>query len=78
MNQKNFARGSFTVEGAILFPILFLLIAIAIQLAISLFEEIREDYEPQKVEELWEVEDFYLYQGSGEVMEDLKGEFGYD
>lgn len=60
-------KGSYTVEAAVLFPILIGTMAIAMCMGISLFEEIRGEQEQQRIEALWAVDEFYNYQMVKEV-----------
>jgi hypothetical protein len=52
-------KASFTVEASILVPVLLLAMALAMKIGLFLYGEMKEQQESQRVEALWEVEDFY-------------------
>ncbi len=60
-NWEALGRGSFTVEGAVIYPMFFLLILLVVQFAVSLYQEVKKEYEPAMIEDLWEVQEFYNY-----------------
>jgi len=53
---------SYTVEGSIIIPIFFFIIVLAVGIAVDLYKETINVYEPKEVEEMWEVPHFYRYQ----------------
>lgn len=60
-------KGSYTVEAAVLLPILIGTMAIAMCMGISLLEDIRREQEQKRIETLWVVDEFYNYQVLKEV-----------
>lgn len=60
-------KGSYTVEAAVLVPILIGTMAFAMCMGISLLEDIRGEHEEQKIETMWAVDEFYNYQVLKEV-----------
>jgi hypothetical protein len=52
-------KASFTVEASILVPVLLFTMALAMKIGLFLYGEMKEQQESQRVEALWEVEDFY-------------------
>lgn len=55
-------KGNFTVEAAIIVPILLFSMALSIRMGMYLFEEIKNRPENQMLNELWAVHDFYQNQ----------------
>jgi hypothetical protein len=64
------AKASYTVEAAVLVPLLIAVMALAMRIGILLCGEIKEEKETDALEEMWEVEDFYRYQVIKEVADD--------
>lgn len=60
-------KGSYTVEAAILIPIYLFIMVGTIQIAISLYNEIKENSEVERVQKIWAVEEFYR----NELIEEL-------
>lgn len=52
-------KGSYTVEAAMIVPILLFVMALGMKMGLVLYREIINENEVQIVEGLWEVEDFY-------------------
>ncbi len=52
-------KGSYTVEAAMIVPILLFVMALGMKMGLVLYREIIDENEVQMVEGLWEVEDFY-------------------
>jgi hypothetical protein len=65
MNGKR--KGSYTVEASILVPLLMFTMALAMKMALCLYDELKEQQESQLVESLWAVEDFYTNERIKEV-----------
>lgn len=63
-------RGSYTVEAAILIPLLILLMTGGIKIAIGLYQEIKAEKALEDLTEFWAVDDFYFEQGIMEVTND--------
>lgn len=63
-------KGSYTVEAAVIVPLLIGTMAIAMRIAIMLYEEVRDQREEEAVQMMWEVEEFYRYQVIQEVTHD--------
>jgi hypothetical protein len=64
------AKASYTVEAAVLVPLLIAVMALAMRIGILLCGEVKEANEEEALEEMWEVEDFYRYQVIKEVADD--------
>lgn len=62
-------KGSYTVEAAVVVPILIWTMATGIGIGIDLLKEVRSQQEGQQVEQMWEVERFYTYQALKGVTE---------
>lgn len=63
-------RASYTIEAAILVPLLVLIIVGGILAGIELNKEISQQQEHKKVCEYWAVEDFYKVNSVKEVIDD--------
>lgn len=63
-------RGSYTVEAALLIPLLILLMTGGIRVAIELYQEIKTEEALEDLTEFWAVDDFYFQQGIMEVIDD--------
>ncbi len=59
-----------TLEASILIPIFFAILALSCSTAISLYKEIESDYEQELVRDMWEVKNFYRYEGVGQAIHD--------
>jgi hypothetical protein len=64
------AKASYTVEAAVLVPLLIGVMVLAMRIGILLCGEVKETNEAKAMEEMWEVEDFYRYQVIKEVADD--------
>jgi hypothetical protein len=62
MNMK---KGSYTVEAAIVVPLLLFVFVAAMNIAINLYQEIREGQPEYFSEELWVVDTFYKWEIAG-------------
>ena len=60
-------RGSYTVEAALIVPIMIWTMAVAMCTGIELLKEVREEHEEKQIEELWAIDSFYRYQVLKEV-----------
>lgn len=69
--RKGWQKGSYTVEAAILVPLLVFLVMWALQLGIGFFEESRKREVCSELENLDIVKEFYNYQIIGEIGEEL-------
>lgn len=55
-------KGSYTIEAAILVPLLLGVFLVTCNLSIFMYQEINNEHEEMKIENMWEVNDFYLTQ----------------
>ncbi len=55
------AKGSYSIEAAVITGLICLIYFIVMNVAISLFLEIRHEDEHKRQENLWIIEDFYRY-----------------
>ena len=60
-------RGSYTVEAALIVPILIWTMMAAMCTGIELLKEVRAEHEEKQIEDLWAVDSFYRYQVLKEV-----------
>lgn len=60
---------NYTIEAAILMPLLLFTIVAGIRISIQMYKEVGAEREQAKVESLWLVDDFYKYQVK-EVIDD--------
>ncbi len=60
-------RGSYTVEAALIVPILIWTMMAAMCTGIELLKEVRAEHEEKQIEDLWAVDSFYKYQVLKEV-----------
>jgi hypothetical protein len=67
---KEKRKASFTVEASILVPVLLFTMALAMKIGLFLYEEMKEQRESQRVESMWEVEDFYTNEQIKGVLDD--------
>jgi hypothetical protein len=58
-------KGSYTVEAAIVVPMLIFTYVIAMHIAIGLYQEIRDDEQGYFGEELRVVDTFYIWENAG-------------
>jgi hypothetical protein len=63
--MNNIKKGSYTVEAALVVPMLIFTYVIAMNVAIGLYEEIRDDEQDYFREELWVVDTFYNWENAG-------------
>lgn len=61
-------KAGYTVEASILVPVMLWVFALAMQMGIAMYEEVKE--QPKTEETLWEVKEFYVYQTVGEMVDD--------
>jgi hypothetical protein len=62
-------KGSYTVEGAIIIPIVML--AIAMKMGLVLYNEMKADRSYEYATDMWLVDDFYNYQVLKEVVNEF-------
>lgn len=62
-------RGSYTVEAAILVPLFWLIVLIAIRAGILLYLEIKDENYIEDTAQMWEVEDFYRREWLKEIID---------
>ena len=62
-------KGSYTVEAAVLVPLLIWTMVTAMCIGINLLKEVRSEHEEEQIAELWAVDSFYRYQVLKEVTE---------
>lgn len=55
-------KASYTVEAALIVPLLIGAMALAMRLGIVLYTEVRNEKEGEAVAAMWEVDEFYKYQ----------------
>ena len=55
-------RGSYTVEAAVIIPVLIWTMAAAMCTGIDLLNEVRGEHEEKQMEDMWAVDSFYQYQ----------------
>lgn len=67
--MKRAYKGSYTVEAALLVPVLLFVMALGMKIGLILYREITQEDETQMTAELWEVEDFYKNHWIEEVLE---------
>ena len=60
-------RGSYTVEAAVIIPVLIWTMAAAMCTGIDLLHEVRGEHEEKQMEDMWAVDSFYQYQILKEV-----------
>lgn len=63
-------KGSFTVEAAVLVPMLVMMYVLMINTGFNMYVEIREQKEQEAQLDMWMVDDFYKYQILKEVLHD--------
>lgn len=51
-------RGSYTVEAAVIIPVLIWTMAAAMCTGIDLLHEVREEHEEKQIEDMWAVDSF--------------------
>ena len=62
-------KGSYTVEGTIIIPIVML--AIAMKMGLVLYNEMKADSSYEYATDMWLVDDFYNYQVLKEVVNEF-------
>lgn len=65
-------KGSFTLEGAIIIPIMLFMIAFGMKNAIDMYQQTIAEHEQDKLVEMWLVDDFYRLQIVNEVKDKVK------
>ena len=71
-------RGSYTVEAAVIIPVLIWTMAAAMCTGIDLLHEVREEHEEKQIEDMWAVDSFYQYQTLKEVKKMINREIVYE
>lgn len=61
-------KAGYTLEASILVPVMLWVLALVMQMGISMYEEVQEQQETEV--SLWEVKEFYVYQSVGEIIND--------
>lgn len=64
-------KGSCTVEGAIIIPIFITMLAIATNMGLVLYNEMKQDSSYEYATDMWLVDDFYNYQVLKEVVNEF-------
>lgn len=64
-------KGSYTVEGAIIIPIFITMLAIAMNMGLVLYNEMKQDSSYECATDMWLVDDFYNYQVLKEVVNEF-------
>lgn len=64
-------KGSYTVEGAIIIPIFITMLAIAMNMGLELYNEMKQDSSYEYATDMWLVDDFYNYQVLKEVVNEF-------
>lgn len=64
-------KGSYTVEGAIVIPIFITMLAIAMNMGLVLYNEMKQDSSYEYATDMWLVDDFYNYQVLKEVVNEF-------
>lgn len=64
-------KGSYTVEGAIIIPIFITMLAIAMNMGLVLYNEMKQDSPYEYATDMWLVDDFYNYQVLKEVVNEF-------
>ena len=54
-------RASYTVEASILIPLFLMMMAVAMETGISLYQETVQEAEQEGLADVWAVEDFYRF-----------------
>jgi hypothetical protein len=60
-------KASYTVEAAVIVPVMIAVMALAMRIGILLCQEVKAEKEAESLEQMWDVEEFYRYQTIGEV-----------
>lgn len=68
VKQRNWAKGSYTVEAAIIIPLFLFMMAGAMKVGLDLYTETKCAAEQEALENLWEVETFYLLQNGKGIL----------
>ena len=63
-------KASYTVEASVIVPLVLWVLAVVMQLGIAMHEEIEGQTEQEAVADLWEVDEFYICQTVGEIVDD--------
>lgn len=64
-------KGSYTVEGTIIIPIFITMLAIAMNMGLVLYNEMKQDSSYEYATDMWLVDDFYNYQVLKEVVNEF-------
>ena len=64
-------KGSYTVEGSIIKPIYFVMLAIAMKMGLVLYNEMKADSSYEYATDMWLVDDFYNFQVLKEVVNEF-------
>lgn len=70
INGDRLLKGSFTLEAAVLVPMLIAMYVLMINTGFDMYVEIQEEKEQEAQADLWMVDDFYRYQILKEVIND--------
>lgn len=73
MKKNRRFRASYTIEAALLIPLFLMMMGVAMETGIDLYEETASVREQEGLSEIWAVEDFYRFCALGEV-KDAVGE----
>lgn len=72
MKKKRRLRASYTIEAALLIPLFLMMMAVAMETGIRLYEETACVKEQEGLADIWAVEDFYRFS----LMKEVTGESG--
>lgn len=64
-------KGSYTVEGTIIIHIFITMLAIAMNMGLVLYNEMKQDSSYEYATDMWLVDDFYNYQVLKEVVNEF-------
>lgn len=61
-------KGSFTLEAAVIIPIMMAIYILVINMGIGMYQEICQQQEQEAQKDMWVVDQFYKYQIVGEIV----------
>ena len=61
-------KASYTVEAAVVVPILLSAMLVAMLIGLDLYEDVKGEQEQEKIMQMWQVKEFYKYQIVNEVI----------
>ena len=64
-------KGSYTVEAAIWIPVLLMVLSLSLEMAIDLYQEIKDATYSSKTQSLDIVQEFYNYQVLDEIIQEV-------